>query len=252
MSEQYNPYIKNVLRALQDSSYFQQFRSQPTFLQIYEGISKEESASYIQWLEKNQPDYLKDIDTFKVNDLIGKPRLHEFSQTGAISCITIRYVAIAAYIEQLFGRLDDTTVAEIGVGFGGQFLVLDRVHAMRAYHLFDLQPVLQLTTRYLEHHLLRSSYRLSTLNQCDGQQTYDLVISNYALSELPDSLIKMYIQKVLNKATAGYITTNDHERTISLLRQEAPRDDYAVLSLPKKDYVRNLEKLIVWGHKKQP
>ena len=58
--------------------------------------------------------------------------------------------------------------------------------------LFDLPKVNKLIERYLNSHLLKGSYKTTTLNQ-EISEKYDLVISNYAFSELPKSLQIKYI-----------------------------------------------------------
>ena len=74
--------------------------------------------------------------------------------------------------------------------------------------MFDLPPVLKLASKYLESHVLNSAYRLCTLNQSDGSEAYDLVISNYAFSELPSGVQTKYIEKVMLKSRRGYLTMN--------------------------------------------
>jgi hypothetical protein len=74
--------------------------------------------------------------------------------------------------------------------------------------MFDLPTVLKLVSKYLDNHLLQSSYTPITLNQHLGDKNYDLVISNYAFSELPAALQKVYIKKVIKKSKRGYLTMN--------------------------------------------
>ena len=75
-------------------------------------------------------------------------------------------------------------------------------------------PVLQLISRYLECYLINSTYKPTTLNRFDSQTAkFDLVISNYAFSELPKPLQLKYISKVLSKAKRGYMTMNSGKTT---------------------------------------
>ena len=73
--------------------------------------------------------------------------------------------------------------------------------------LFDLPIVNKFIERYLNSHLFRGSFKTTTLNE-EIQEQYDLVISNYAFSELPKILQLKYIEKVLSKAKRGYLTMN--------------------------------------------
>lgn len=69
-------------------------------------------------------------------------------------------------------------LAEIGVGYGGQLLILDRVSPPEVHELFDLPPVLVLASRYRDSHLLEGAYRTRTLNTCTCKEQYDLAVSN--------------------------------------------------------------------------
>ena len=122
------------------------------------------------------------------------------------------------------------------------------------YDLFDLPPVLDLSSKYLEAHLLQSSYRKFTLNQHDGQVEYDLAISNYAFSELPSKLQRLYCTKILSKSARGYLTMNsgkpnsifqDDKLTLNELAEILP--EFEILEELPQGHVGNY--IIVWGHK---
>ena len=46
------------------------------------------------------------------------------------------------------------------------------------------------------------------MNELD-KRNYDLVISNFAFSELPRAIQNVYLKKVISKAPKGYITYNE-------------------------------------------
>jgi len=75
-----------------------------------------------------------------------------------------------------------------------------------------LPPVLTLCSMYLEAHFLNSAYKLQTINHHSGDERYDLVISNYAFSELPSKLQKIYIEKIISKSRRGYLTMNSGKK----------------------------------------
>jgi hypothetical protein len=60
--------------------------------------------------------------------------------------------------------------------------------------------------------MLKSSYHTTSLNQHQGDVIYDLVISNYAFSELPSELQTRYIEKIILKAKRGYLTINSGKK----------------------------------------
>jgi hypothetical protein len=101
---------------------------------------------------------------------------------------------------------------------------------------------------------VNGSYKPMTLNKNAGDDEYDLVISNYAFSELPSTLQRVYIKKILSKAKRGYLTMNSgladsaftgDKLSLQELRGLLPRFEIfdEVPLTAQNNY------LIVWGHK---
>ena len=128
---------------------------------------------------------LFEIEKFKVNDILGGGKTFNYKGVGFINPTTLVYIKVASDIRKLFSEDIGEKVAEIGVGYGGQLLIADMILKFKQYDLFDLPPVLELTHRYLAAHILNHAYSLQTINQLREDVKYDLVISNYAFSELP-------------------------------------------------------------------
>jgi hypothetical protein len=91
-----------------------------------------------------------------------------------------------------------------------------------------------------------------TLNQSLGKETYDLVISNYAFSELPSQVQRKYIQKVLASAKRGYLTMNSgtskaafQDNKLSLTELRALLPDFE--TLPEEPLTHPGNYIIVWG-----
>ena len=74
--------------------------------------------------------------------------------------------------------------------------------------MVDLHEVTKLIEKYLECYLLNSSYETKTINKISQENSWDLVISNYAFSELPSETQYNYINKILLKSKNGYMTMN--------------------------------------------
>lgn len=79
---------------------------------------------------------------------------------------------------------------------------------IQRYNLVDLPEVLALAERFLTE--LNTA---GDIRYIDGTHLYndvpcDLVISNYAFAELVKPVQDIYIQKIISKAKAGYITWN--------------------------------------------
>jgi len=249
-------YIAFVERANSNYQVFSQFKQHPAYQEILEHVSEEDGTRYLEILKKNAPDLLVAVEKFKVNDLVGNPTKFEYPEIGSISPTTLRYMKVASDLRALFGTSIGNRVAEIGVGYGGQLLVLDQIFAIDEYYLFDLPPVLELTSKYLESHILNLSYRTLTLNQALTTERHDFVMSNYAFSELPKVLQLKYIDKVLAHASKGYLTMNsgrvgsaavagDNKLSLEELRELLPPFEV----VEEEPYTSPQNYIIIWGHR---
>ena len=197
------PYITSVKKALKSYKAFARFKQDPRYRSVLEHVSRNHGEQYLEIIKAEAPDLLDKIEKFKENDLIGGGLLYDYKIVGKISPSTLRYVKVASDMRNFFGEDIGDKVSEIGVGYGGQLLIADNVLKFKQYDLFDLPPVLNLASQYIESHLI---------NQHRGDVYYDLVISNYAFSELPSNLQKIYIKKILSKSKRGYLTMNSGKK----------------------------------------
>lgn len=245
-------YVQFVERAVLDASVFSAFKQNRHYQEILEHLGEADGKAYLSIIDQEAPDLGREMERFKINDVVGSPTTYVYDRVGRISPTTLRYVKVASDLRQLFGDLSGARVAEIGVGYGGQMLVLDQIFRLGAYSLFDLPPVLKLVSRYLESHILNSSYRLCTLNQSDGSDSYDLVISNYAFSELPSRLQTKYIEKVMSKSRRGYLTMNSGTKTSLFAGDHLLVDDLRRLLPPfeileERPLTADGNFILVWG-----
>jgi putative sugar O-methyltransferase len=120
----------------------------------------------------------------------------------------LRYVKILSDIKQHFGTVDNFDICEIGVGYGGQCRIINAYSKPATYCLVDIHPALGLARRFLDNYVLNSVLSYKTMNELAGR-CYDLVISNYAFSELPRDVQNKYLDKVILNSAPGYITYND-------------------------------------------
>lgn len=247
-------YVSIVTKAASDFRVFSTFKSDPTYRVSLEHVTPEQGEKYLAIIKDQSPEFLDQFDRFKINDLIGTPITHSYPGIGMISPTTLRYIKVASDLQKYFGFDIGKKIAEIGVGYGGQLLVNDQIFKVKEHHLYDLLPVLNLVERYLEEHVLNCAYKSSTLNQNSGDERYDLVISNYAFSELPSKLQDKYIEKILVNASKGYLTMNSgfedsafttDKLSIDELRHKLPA--FEVFEEQPLTWRHNC--IIVWGHK---
>jgi len=204
---QNTPYEKSLLQIVNSEKKLKRFRRNLDYRLIVETVSFQIGLEYL-----NQ---IKSLGTFdeeqrtlaKINDSFGKPRKFKYDKNGKISPTTLRYISVALEIKKLFPDLNNARIAEVGVGYGGQASILmSHLNAMR-YDLFDLPAALTLSKYFLSKIGKSEGVKFSSLETLEDTE-WDLVISNYAFSELPKDLQLQYIKKVFQKSKRGYLIMN--------------------------------------------
>lgn len=199
-------YPQACLQAANDYRLFNVFRQNKDYTEILEHATHDQGAVYLNEIKKNS-DVLISLPDIAKNDTYGGPVLHSYPGISPISPSTLRYAKVLCDLFFHFGSLDGFSIAEIGVGYGGQCRAINAISSPRSYTLVDLQPVLQLSQRYLDHYILKSQLTYLTLNQLT-KCNYDLLISNYAFSELPRAVQDVYLEKIILPSVRGYMTYN--------------------------------------------
>jgi len=248
------PYVASVQKALSNYKNFTKFKLDPRYQAILEHCSQEQGKAYLEIIKTESPALITNIDIFKENDFIGGATTYEYKDIGAISPSTLRYLKVASDIKNIFGETIGDRIAEIGVGYGGQLLIADKVLKFKQYDLFDLPPVLRLTSKYIESHTLNAAYYTTSLNQHRGDVEYDLVISNYAFSELPSKLQLRYIEKILSKSKRGYLTMNSGKENSAFKEDKLSLSDLkkylpSFEILEEKPLTATDNYIIVWGRR---
>ncbi|WP_211214326.1 putative sugar O-methyltransferase [Pontibacter roseus] len=191
-----------------DAALFSNFRRNEVYCLTLEHVSEEYGKLYLDTILKENVHLLKSIELFKENDVWGNPRVFEYENVGKISPTTLRYIKVLSDLLKLFSGLDGMKICEIGVGYGGQCRIIDCATSPSAYTLVDIKPALMLTQRYLDNYILDSVLSYKTMNELKVE-TYDLVISNYAFTELPRKFQDVYLKKIILNSNSGYITYNE-------------------------------------------
>jgi putative sugar O-methyltransferase len=191
-----------------DSILFSNFRKNSVYQQILEHVSEKQGKLYLEEIKKYNADLLNSLNTFKLNDEWGNPDVSEYPEIGVISPTTLRYIKVLSDLKKLFHNLDNLDICEIGVGYGGQCRIINGIFKPSKYTLVDIKPALMLAQRYLDNYILHSVMIYKTMNELIAQK-YDLVISNYAFTELTRSVQDVYLQKIILNSKRGYITYND-------------------------------------------
>lgn len=174
------------------------FKRDPRLTKIFEHSNLQQAGDYVAIIYEQKKQWLQ----FKgwTNDMIGNPKLVYFIPDIEMSASTLQYIGVLSNLITHFGSLDGKRIVEIGGGYGGQARTICDVYKPACYHIIDLYEVTLLQSRYLKEFDC-----VDCFTQPTGEE-YDLVISNYALSEIPDN--KQYMDEVIMKSKHGYITCN--------------------------------------------
>ena len=173
-----------VNQCLSNEELFKNFKQNNIYKNILEHVSNEIGSEYLKIIKKQTPSIIKKIDKVKINDLVGGSNLVDYKDVGHVSPSSLRYAKVLSDILVLFKKKKFKKIAEIGTGYGGQFLIFDQFLDFSNYYLFDLKEVLLFCEKYLDNYLIRNSFKTLHINNFNGEEKFDLVISNYAFSEL--------------------------------------------------------------------
>lgn len=245
-------YASAVMHALKNQKAFDNFKRSYSYRDILEHVSEDEGRSYLDILEDRNDSILSyGLSTVLISDQVGNPiKYHYAGYENPLSPTTLRYLKVSSDLKILFGS-SLGQVAEIGCGYGGQTLVNDQLLDVQSARCFDLPFVCKLIDRYLNAHLLIGAYATTLINK-EEPRDYDLVISNYAFSELPKTLQMAYIKKVLSKSNKGYLTMNSGlgnarstgKLTLSELTELLPE----FRMIEEDPLTSDTNYIIVWGH----
>lgn len=202
--KEYKEICKN---AAENESDFSNFKNNFHYNAILEHVSPEQGSLYLNYLDKNFPEYTNYLEKFKGNDTYGNPKIFEYPQTGLISPSTLRYIKVLSDLKNLMGDLSGKKIIEIGPGYGGQCFILNQFFEGIEYSLVDMEESLLLSHKYLDK--LGVNHRIINPSEVDSlDEEFDLVISNYAYSEVDREYQDKYWDKIISKSKRGYFTLN--------------------------------------------
>ena len=194
------------LECVKISKNLDNFKQNPVYANfIGNDLRDEETAiAFYKHIKENYPLLLErdTIDKFCKNDIIGSPYIYDI-ETNTISPGTLRFMRVLGDILEI--DKDINSIVEIGSGYGGQCLVI-KSYMDVDYSLVDIPESLLVSSAYLKLNKCDAKF-MDTLN-IRTDRYYDLVISDYCLSELDLTGITFYVENIISKCKHGYFTVN--------------------------------------------
>ena len=199
-------YLNRIQKFLNSNSKFEKFKRDPLYCTILEHLSKDQGKEFLDLIEVlDENEFEKIKSNYIDNDQIGNPIKYNYSGIIA-SPNTLRYIKIACEIKQMFGNNIGKNIVEIGGGYGGQMVQIDRIFDIKKYVIYDLYLVNKLITKYTDQINTNIKPITKTLEEIDDTK-FDFFISNYAFSELNKKLQMMYL-RIIKNSKSGYMIMN--------------------------------------------
>ena len=194
--------------AAKNLEIFKKFRSSRVMVKALDHVSIEQGNGYISEILKYSSWSEKFTKTLVKIDKVGKPRKFRFRPYGTFSPTLLRYLKVYTDLEKNFGSLKNLNIVEIGIGFGGQASLIGLLDNPLSYTFYDIPPVLELAQKFTNELGVLGNFTFT-----DGRNPKpsnpDLVISNYAFSELNRDVQDQYLKNVVLPSPRGYITWNN-------------------------------------------
>jgi len=202
------PYTNYVEKVISNQRIFRRFRRSYSYRLILEHVDYRLGNKYLQRLSpETLRKYLNSSSLFKLSK-VGNPRKFFYKHLGWVSPTALRYLYVSQNLSELFDIQKIKSVGEIGVGFGGQLAVSLEFLDLNRYAIYDLPPVATLAKMVLAHMEVNSSIVSVEEINPPLPASYDIVVSNYAFSELPYEVQLKYLLGIFQSSKRGYLTMN--------------------------------------------
>lgn len=211
----YNPLEEFFSNALQNKVAFHTFRQSPVLANYIEYDLPELTKNYLAVLQELLKKYRLPSAILEKLDTVGSPTVSLYNRSFTVSQPAIRYWLWALTLVEMKLLPKDGIILEIGGGFGGQAAALKLLVTMglahfKEYRLMDLPQACQFQQAYCDRVLAELpkgveiphgpqpevtiiAKPLETEETEETKEPYDLIISNYALSEFSPDIQALYL-----------------------------------------------------------
>jgi len=232
--------------AATDDLVFQNFRSQKEYTAILEHVTYEQGLDYIKEIKELNS---KNRNFLNIDSPIGTPHSYNYDDYGLVSPTSRRYLKVYLEISKIFNKKSINSICEIGAGYGGQARMFSLFSDIKSYVIYDLPEVGLLINRFLSSTLEDYSIEIRDYKELQNEK-FDLIISNYAFSELRKNLQNKYFKNIIEKASCGYMTYNDiypypgFGYTVKDIAKRIPGSEI----VEEKPLTSPGNSILIWGH----
>ena len=214
-----DPYAEICIEAVENDKTFKRFKQDSRYTAILEHVSPEQGKLYADGVLQYDIDS-ELIESFKENDSIGGSSLYNYGEPfGRVSPSTLRYMQNALDISYFFGEGDLNKIVEIGGGYGGLCKTINCLCEFGEYHIYDMEPASKLQEKYLSNFDIAG--KVIQHSEPEELEDIDLLISNYAYSELGENLQDLYYNNVIKNSKKVYMILNKGQVSREVLLNRA-------------------------------
>jgi hypothetical protein len=236
-------YPNFCLEASKNKNVFETFRSHIIYKNILEHVEGKLALEYFSLIKSKYKLTNNEIySRVKILNSIGSPELIKIDEViPELSATGLRYLytglEIKAFLDQ--NNLSSSKIVELGCGYGGQSLILNDLIRIESYTYIDLPQVNPLIKQFLNNFEFSFNTNFETINTINTSNSnrIDLFISNYSFSELPGSLQKKVLKKIIRNSKAGYMIINSDN--FSKEYEFMKKDEYRTISNTYNIYDEN-------------
>ena len=179
--------------------------------------------------------FFGNLEYFRENDKYGNPDLYSDSEIGKFSPTTLKYALNILNILEAFDKDKINKIVEIGGGYGGIAVILQKFIDFDEYVLVDLPECNLLTDKYISMFpSLKGKVKTVNCHELDYDfGNTDLTIAINSLSECNRDVQLGYFRDIISKSRYSYIVRNidkqscldDHQQGLDLLPDNFLYDD---------------------------
>jgi putative sugar O-methyltransferase len=220
ISHSYKEYKEICLNASNDDVIFNTFKSLPYYMEVLEHASYENGLDHLNNIIHNNPDLLNLLDKFLLNDKYGSPNKHTYfipPENKELICspTTLQYISILGDLKKIYNDLNNIDIIEIGGGYGGQCKIIFDLFKPKSYTIIDIKEPCLLIKKYLAmFNIFPKVIDAEEFSDNPEVLKSNLVISNFAFSEVFRPQQDIYIDCILNYSQCGYMVCNQISSSI--------------------------------------
>lgn len=240
-------YLGLVQSAIENEDIFIKFKASREYREILEHVDRDLGSRYYEIIKEYGKIPFALEDYIRIDSC--KPFRYTYKGIGRVAPSNLRYAKVALDITALFGDLKGLRISEIGIGYGGQYQALTTISPPKSYTFYDLPQVVNLAALYISKQDPNlDNYSIGNFQHVTNG--VDLVISNYAFSELTRELQEIYLENVISKSRCGYIIYNDISKNAfdSIKVEEFVSRIPGATIVEESPLTHRNNVLIVWGH----